>query len=161
MKFIKMYESFSGMSGGDLKMSIEEAMQNPAGSPPIAVIGHPRIGKTRMIGQIVDENGGSMIYIDCEKSDISDFIAPRISNRRTEMTQEQILPNDNGYNGKGGVIVFDEVDRCTSSEVEMLAYELATKRSFDGYTLPDKWVVILNDHHGSSAYDGRFTIVNV
>ena len=161
MKHIKIYENFSSMSGGDLKIAIEEAMENPEGSRPIAVIGDPRMGKTRMIGQIVDENDASMIHIDCSTADISDLMTPRISNRGAKMIQSQILPDDNGYNGKGGVIVFDEVDRSTSSEIEMLAYKLATRRHINGYTLPDKWVVILNDRYGSSAFDNKFTIVNV
>ncbi len=146
MKHLKLFEGFHA---GDLKNSIESSIQNPEMSMPIALVGDPKFPKTSMIGKIASENNLTMIFIDCE-----------IASRKGSESIISSLPQDNGYNDRGGVIVFDNVDMASSS-VEMFVYKLATQRNSEGYSLPNKWIVILNDHHGSSSFDGRFTVINV
>jgi len=162
-----MYESFSDMSGGDLKISIEEAMENPSNSKPILVSSSPGVGSTAMIGKIANDMGITMINIDCESATIEDFGVPRINDRgRTSTSYPTILPNDNGYNGKGGVIVFDEVNRA-HSQIIGIVMKMASTRQYNGYTLPDGWVIVLvskgvdGDSGMGSALKDRFTYVDL
>jgi MoxR-like ATPase len=167
MKHIKMCESFSDMSGGDLKIAIEEAIKNPSNSKPILVSSSPGVGNTAMIGQIANDMGITMINIDCLTATIEDFGVPRINDRgRTAMSYSTMLPNDNGYNGKGGVIVFDEVNRA-DSQIMGMVMRMASTRQYNEYTLPDGWVIVLvtktvdGDTSMGSALKDRFTYVDL
>ena len=166
MKHIKMYESFSDMSGSDLKTAIESAMRNPSGSKPILVSSSPGVGTTAMIGKIATDMDITMLHIDCTSATIEDFMVPRISDGKKSMSYSTDLPNDNGYNGKGGVIVFDEVNRADNQLLSMIM-KMATTRQYKEYTLPDGWVIVLvtksvsGDSVMGSALIDKFTYVDL
>ena len=57
MEHIKMYESFSDMSGSDLKTAMESAIRNPSDSKPILVSSSPGVGAIAMIREIANDLG--------------------------------------------------------------------------------------------------------
>ena len=166
MRHIRLFETFSSGEENQLKTAMESAMSNPSDSKPILVSSSPGVGATAMIGEIATDMGVSMIYIDCGISTIEDFIVPRISDGKKSMSYSTDLPNDNGYNGKGGVIVFDEVNRADNQLLSMIM-KMATTRQYKEYTLPDGWVIVLvtksasGDSVMGSALIDKFTYVDL
>lgn len=142
-----MYESFSDMSGSDLKTAMESAIRNPSDSKPILVSSSPGVGAIAMISEIANNIDFPMIHIDCGASNINDF--------------EDFLPFE-----RGGFIVFDDVNRAPSDFLSSVM-KMASTRQYKAYTLPDGWVIVLvskgvgGDSGMGSALKNRFTYVDL
>ena len=168
MKHIQIYENFHSSDNHSRKVSSEElermignAMESPENSMPILVTGAPGSGKTAAIKSALSNN--NMIFIDCEFLTMQDLVTTSVSGGRTRSTPNQILPVDNGPDGAGGAIVFEDLDRC-GRQIQQFVSNLAMSREASGYSLPDGWIIIATSGDGGEldyAMQDRFFHVQI
>jgi hypothetical protein len=118
---------------------------------PIFIFGAPGIGKTQIVGQACDELGVDLMTIDLQFMDPADFLGvpdPRriasddpLASGVTVFNPPKWLPRDNGPEGKGGIMFFDEMNRA-NEPVRTGMMNLAQGRRVNEYRLPDKWVIV-------------------
>jgi hypothetical protein len=149
-------------------------------SKPIFVYGAPGIGKTEIVGQACDALGIDLMTIDLQFMDPADFLGiPSVVDIASEdprgdgvtRTNPPIwLPRDNGPEGKGGILFFDEMNRA-QQPVRTGMMNLAQGRRINTYKLPSKWLIVAagnresDDRPGevepiSTALADRFSIYN-
>ena len=63
------------------------------------------------------------------------------TSRRTTFRLPKIFPSDNGENGKGGIMFFDELNRA-NEHVLSASLQLCLDGQVGEYKLPDKWLII-------------------
>ncbi len=168
MKHIQIYENFhaSGNHSGkvssqELGRMIDNAMESPENSFPILVTGAPGSGKTAAINSALSNT--NTIFIDCEFLTMEDLVLPSVSGGRMRSIPNQILPVDNGPDGAGGAIVFEDIDRC-GRQIQQFVFNLAINREASGYSLPDGWIIIATAGDGGeldSAMQNRFFHVQI
>ena len=159
MKHIQIYENFH-VPVDRLEKIINKAMMDPENSTPILLTGPPGSGKAAAIASVLD---AEMIVIDCEFLTMQDLVTPSVSGGRTRSTPNQILPVDNGPDGAGGAIVFEDIDRC-NRQIQQFVLNLAMSREASGYSLPDGWIIIATAGDGGeldSAMQNRFFHVQI
>jgi hypothetical protein len=118
---------------------------------PIFIFGAPGIGKTQIVGQACQELGVDLMTIDLQFMDPADFLGvPEVrkvasddplASGVTVSNPPKWLPRDNGPEGKGGILFFDELNRA-NLPVRTGMMNLAQGRRVNEYNLPDKWVII-------------------
>jgi hypothetical protein len=147
---------------------------------PIFVYGAPGIGKTEIIGQACDALGIDLMTIDLQFMDPADFLGiPSVVDVASDdprgegvtRTNPPIwLPRDNGPEGKGGILFFDEMNRA-QQPVRTGMMNLAQGRRINTYKLPSNWLIVAagnresDDRPGevepiSTALADRFSIYN-
>lgn len=106
------------------------------------------IGKTDVVKQLGMKFKVPVILINLSMRDPVDFIGlPDIEKGeggkpgRTVYNLPKFFPTDNGPDGKGGIIFFDELNRA-SGPVLSASLQLFLDRAIDEYKLPDQWLII-------------------
>lgn len=149
-------------------------------SKPIFIYGAPGIGKTEIVGQACDALGIDLMTIDLQFMDPADFLgipkAIDVASDRpygagvTRSNPPEWLPRDNGPEGKGGILFFDEMNRA-QQPVRTGMMNLAQGRRINTYDLPSNWLIVAagnresDDRPGevepiSTALADRFSIYN-
>jgi hypothetical protein len=124
---------------------------------PIFIYGAPGIGKTHIVGQVVDElkkfYKGEMGFLkaDIESFDPTDLLGvpstvdlPGDDPFQPGVTKSNIpdwLPRDNGPSGNGGILFFDEMNRASGPVLGGLLKLLDTGE-MGRYKLPSKWMIV-------------------
>jgi hypothetical protein len=159
--------------------------QNAPALYSVMIWGAPGIGKTDIVLDLAQELGvdcQEIVLSNIEPTDMqgipsieADGKYPEIN--RTVYNLTSLLPLDNGPDGKGGFIFFDEINR-SSPEVQNVALKLIRERALKSvpglkggyYKVPSKWVIVAAGNRPeddpifvgdfSQALGNRFTQVN-
>jgi hypothetical protein len=108
---------------------------------PVFIWGPPGVGKTAIVEQVAKANGVTLIVFELSVRDPVDFIGlPDIKDGTTIYNPPAVFPRDNGPDGKGGILFFDEMNRANPSVINS-SLRLVLDRSTGDYTLPSKWVI--------------------
>jgi hypothetical protein len=158
---------------------------------PIFIYGAPGIGKTQIVAQVCDELGKelyghklSLVNVDGENAEPVDFAGvpsvidiepPSAENpigrgvTRSNVSAD-ILPYDNGRNGRGGIIFIDELNRMPEEVIKIFMKLAQSRRVGNNYKIPNRWYIVAagnreQDDKGSvkklgSALRDRFEAVN-
>jgi len=130
---------------------------------PIFIYGAPGIGKTQIVAQVCDELGKelyghklSLVNVDGENAEPVDFAgvpsvvdveAPSSKNplgrgvTRSNINAD-ILPYDNGRNGKGGIIFIDELNRMPEEVIKIFMKLAQSRRVGNNYKIPSRWYIV-------------------
>lgn len=113
--------------------------------------GAPGIGKTEILNQVAKKLDIVVQEWHLSQIEPTDFRGvPKIENikgsdnpedERTVSKLPAIFPTDNGENGKGGIMFFDEINRAPKM-VLSAALSLCLGGRIGTYELPSKWIVI-------------------
>jgi len=113
--------------------------------------GAPGIGKTEILNQVAKKLDIIVQEWHLSQIEPTDFRGvPKIENvkgttnpedERTVSKLPAIFPTDNGPNGKGGIMFFDEINRAPKM-VLSAALSLCLGGRIGTYELPSKWIVI-------------------
>jgi len=114
--------------------------------------GAPGIGKTEILSQAANKLGCVVIEWHLSQIEPTDFRGvPKIENtvkgsvdpkdERTVSKLPAMFPTDDGVNGKGGIMFFDEINRAPKM-VLSAALSLCLNGRIGDYTLPEHWIVI-------------------
>lgn len=180
----------------ELRNSLRDAIEGGSGTKPLLIWGAPGIGKTAIINAISKEYFGAgakeerrMIDFDLMTMSPEDFFLPTVINKDDEkkarkgtvpdawlpvraIDDKEAEKDINGPDGKGGILFFDEIARC-SPKVQNVCLKLIDERKIGNYVLGDKWIIIcaanrksdLSDDeqasfHWSSTLANRFQQIN-
>jgi len=174
---------------------IRDTLEGGKGVKPLLVWGAPGIGKTAIINAIAKEYFGEnaredkrLIEFDLMTMSPEDFFIPSIKDKDKSTAKGVRLPDEwlpvrrvddkdaekdiNGPDGKGGILFFDEIARC-STKVQNVCLKLIDERRIGNYVLGEKWVILscanrkndLSDDeqeafHWSSTLANRFQQIN-
>lgn len=153
---------------------------------PYFIYGAPGIGKTQIIAKICDDLGLNLLNCDGLSAEPVDFAGvPKVVDIEPPSTKNplgkgvtrsnvsaDILPYDNGKEGKGGILFIDEFNRMPV-EVQKIFLLLGQQRRLGvNYTIPNRWYIVaagnrkVDDPKGGivemgSALQDRFEIVNL
>lgn len=125
---------------------------------PIFIYGAPGIGKTQIVGQAAVELGVPVLKMDLQFMNPEDFLGiPSTHEVRpvkmengvlkdtgagfTRTNPPRILPQDNGPEGKGGIIFMDEMNRANKIVLGSIM-QFVQEGRIGEYQLPDKWVIV-------------------
>ena len=125
---------------------------------PIFIYGAPGIGKTQIVGQAAVELGVPVLKMDLQFMNPEDFLGiPSTHEIRpvkveggslkdsgagfTRTNPPRILPQDNGPEGKGGIIFMDEMNRANKIVLGSIM-QFVQEGRIGEYQLPDKWVIV-------------------
>lgn len=113
--------------------------------------GAPGIGKTEILNQVAKKLGIVVQEWHLSQIEPTDFRGvPKVENimgsdkpedERTVSKLPAIFPTDNGENGRGGIMFFDEINRAPKM-VLSAALSLCLGGKIGTYELPSKWIVI-------------------
>jgi hypothetical protein len=113
--------------------------------------GAPGIGKTEILGQVAEKLGCIVQEWHLSQIEPTDFRGvPKIENilgsndpkdERTVTKLPAIFPTDDGINGRGGIMFFDELNRANKM-VLSAALSLCLNGRMNTYELPPRWIVI-------------------
>ena len=113
--------------------------------------GAPGIGKTEVLNQVAKNLGIIVQEWHLSQIEPTDFRGvPKIENvkgttnpedERTVSKLPAIFPTDNGPNGRGGIMFFDEINRAPKM-VLSAALSLCLGGRIGIYELPSKWIVV-------------------
>ena len=154
----------------ELQFYLRAAMKHPGKGAPLLIWGAPGIGKTAIVRAVVNSYYGKDVLItknlgQCQKDDFS--LPAFTKDKDGRITGSDEIPKtwlpmykvtgdahadrvaDNianggtkdGDEGKGGVIFFDEIARC-SPDVQAVALTLIQDRELVGYKLGSKWTIV-------------------
>jgi hypothetical protein len=151
---------------------------------PIFIYGAPGIGKTQIVGQAADELGVPVLKMDLQFMNPEDFLGiPSTHEIRpvkmengimkdtgagfTRSNPPRKLPQDNGPEGKGGIVFMDEMNRANKIVLSSIM-QFVQEGRIDEYQLPDKWIIVAAGNRPEEAevadFDfalaDRFTIKN-
>ena len=181
----------------EFKEFIRDTVDSGVKGTPLLIWGAPGIGKTAIIESIAEEYFGNnakstrhIIDYDLMTMAPEDFFLPTVQGKtangdvgpdtRAVRIPDAPLPlykiddpegdsKANGPDGKGGIIFFDEIARC-SSPVQNVCLKLINERRIGEWKLGSKWVMIAaanregDDETGtykfSSTLGNRFKQVN-
>lgn len=181
----------------EFKEFIRDTVDSGIKGTPLLIWGAPGIGKTAIIESIAEEYFGSnaksarhIIDYDLMTMAPEDFFLPTVQGKtengdvgpdtRSVRIPDAPLPlykiddpdgdaKANGPDGKGGIIFFDEIARC-SSPVQNVCLKLINERRIGEWKLGSKWVMIAaanregDDETGtykfSSTLGNRFKQIN-
>jgi hypothetical protein len=121
----------------------------------IFIYGAPGIGKTEIIAQAAEELECGLMVVDLQFMQPVDLLGvPSVVELGRETDENPYgegatrsnlpswLPLDNGKNGMGGILFFDELNRATSVMQEALLTLLGPNHNIGDYKLPSKWSII-------------------
>ena len=125
---------------------------------PIFIYGAPGIGKTQIVGQAADELAVPVLKLDLQFMNPEDFLGIPSSHEVrpvrtadgvlkdsgagfTRTNPPRILPQDNGPEGKGGIIFMDEMNRANKIVLGSIM-QFVQEGRIGEYQLPDKWVIV-------------------
>lgn len=154
---------------------IRDAVEGGSKQKPLLIWGAPGIGKTAIINAIAKEYFGAnakeerrMIDFDLMLRSPEDFQMPTVTDKDSKdakMTQvpDSFLPvyriddkdgdaRVNGPDGKGGILFFDELARC-SSKVQNVCLKIIDERKVGNFVLGSKWVIICAANRKSDLTD--------
>jgi hypothetical protein len=114
--------------------------------------GAPGIGKTSVLHAVAEKLGVMVMTWHLSQIEPTDFrgvpkienIVPGSTNPEDERTVTKlpgVFPTNNGPNGKGGIMFFDEINRAPKM-VLSAALSLCLEGKIQSYELPSKWIVI-------------------
>lgn len=113
--------------------------------------GAPGIGKTEILNQVAEQLGCVVQEWHLSQIEPTDFRGvPKIENvlgsgkaedERTVSKLPAIFPTDDGENGRGGIMFFDEINRAPKM-VLSAALSLCLGGKIGTYELPPHWIVI-------------------
>lgn len=113
--------------------------------------GAPGIGKTEILRQCADKLGCVVQEWHLSQIEPTDFRGvPKIENvlgsndpkdERTVTKLPAMFPTDDGPNGKGGIMFFDEINRAPKM-VLSAALSLCLGGAIGDYKLPEHWIVV-------------------
>ena len=113
--------------------------------------GAPGIGKTEILNQVAEKLGCVVQEWHLSQIEPTDFRGvPKIQNvkgtnnpedERTVTKLPEMFPTDDGLNGRGGIMFFDEINRAPKM-VLAAALSLCLGGKIGTYELPDHWIVI-------------------
>ena len=151
---------------------------------PIFIYGAPGIGKTQIVGQAADELGVPVLKMDLQFMNPEDFLGiPSTHEIRPVKMEDGVmkdtgagftrsnpprkLPQDNGPEGKGGIVFMDEMNRANKIVLSSIM-QFVQEGRIDEYQLPDKWIIVAAGNRPEEAevadFDfalaDRFTIKN-
>lgn len=151
---------------------------------PIFIYGAPGIGKTQIVGQAADELGVPVLKMDLQFMNPEDFLGiPSTHEIRpvkmeggvmkdtgagfTRSNPPRKLPQDNGPEGRGGIVFMDEMNRANKIVLSSIM-QFVQEGRIDEYQLPDKWIIVAAGNRPEEAevadFDfalaDRFTIKN-
>jgi len=174
---------------------IRDTVEGGKNVKPLLIWGPPGIGKTAIINAIAKEYFGPeakeerrLIDFDLMTMSPEDFFIPTVTNKDTAQAKGARLPDEwlpvrriddkeaekeiNGPDGKGGILFFDEIARC-STKVQNVCLKIVDERKIGNYVLGENWVIIcaanrksdLSDDeqeafHWSSTLANRFQQIN-
>lgn len=127
---------------------------------PICVWGAPGIGKSDIVKQLGRKEQIPIIIINLKMRDPVDFIGvPSVEKVKKKIYGEDgkmidsgemigrtiynipaIFPEDDGQNGRGGILFFDELNRANQHVMDS-SMNLILDREIEDYKLPAKWVI--------------------
>ena len=178
-----------------LESYLRDCVEGGKDVKPLLVWGAPGIGKTAIINAIAKEYYGEnakqqrrMIDFDLMTMSPEDFFIPTVKDKNSEDPKAVRVPDEwlpvrriddeasekniNGPDGKGGILFFDEIARC-STKVQNVCLKIIDERKIGNYILGSKWVIVcaanrksdLSDDeqqafHWSSTLANRFQQVN-
>jgi hypothetical protein len=135
---------------------------------PIFIYGAPGIGKTQIVAQAAEDLGCNLMFLDIQNYSPEDLVGvPTVVNGRTVNNPPVMLPEDNGPNGKGGILFLDEMNRADDNTLKKLL-RFIQSGVIGTYTLPSKWVIVAAGNRPieadvpdpDPAFADRFSIVN-
>lgn len=182
-------QSIRNIYAPELKSMVEKlyrSKERGGRAKPIFIYGAPGIGKTEIVGQAAQALGVPLVLIDLQFTTMEDLagIPKTIDVRQPQFGEEgalldpgqgitrsnpsQLLPPDNGPDGRGGIIFMDELNRCASEKVFNSIMQFVQKGKLGAYDLPSKWVIVAAGNRPSEAdviepdfaFSDRFTLVN-
>ena len=114
--------------------------------------GAPGIGKTEILRQVADKLGCVVQEWHLSQIEPTDFRGvPKVENvvkgstnpedERTVTKLPAIFPTDDGPNGRGGIMFFDEINRAPKM-VLSAALSLCLSGTIGSYELPQHWIVV-------------------
>lgn len=131
---------------------------------PVFIYGAPGIGKTQIVAQVCDELGKEMyghkltlLNVDGENAEPVDFAGVPSVVTMEEPDPEKgfagrgvtrsnvnvdILPYDNGRNGKGGIIFIDELNRMPEEVIKIFMKLAQARRVGNNYKIPNRWYIV-------------------
>lgn len=130
---------------------------------PIFIYGAPGIGKTQIVAQICDELGKelyghklSLLNVDGENAEPVDFAGvPSVVEVEPQSDKNpygrgvtrsnvnvDILPGDNGRNGRGGIIFIDELNRMPEEVIKIFMKLAQSRRVGNNYKVPERWYIV-------------------
>jgi DNA polymerase III delta prime subunit len=166
----------------ELQEAIRDSVEGGVDVKPLLVWGAPGIGKTAIINAVAKEYFGAnakeekrMIDFDLMTMSPEDFFLPSIQGKDTDdpkvvRAPDSVLPvrriDDkkaedviNGPDGKGGILFFDEVARC-SPKMQQVCLKLIDERKIGNYVLGEKWVIICAANRKSDLSDDEQELFN-
>jgi hypothetical protein len=130
---------------------------------PMFIFGAPGIGKTQIVSQVCDELGKelyrkplNLFFIDGETAEPVDFAGvPSVINIEEPSVESpfgtgvtrmnpsiNMLPQDNGPGGMGGIIFIDELNRMPDAVINIFMKLAQSRRVGQAYKVPEKWYII-------------------
>jgi hypothetical protein len=114
--------------------------------------GAPGIGKTEILNQVAEKLGCVVQEWHLSQIEPTDFrgvpkvenIVPGSTDPSTERTVQKLpamFPTDDGPNGRGGIMFFDEINRAPKM-VLSAALSLCLGGKIGVYELPEHWIVV-------------------
>jgi len=181
-------QSVRNISAEDLKndiLKLYRSKDRGGRAKPIFIYGAPGIGKTEIVGQAGDELQVPVLKLDLQFMNPEDFlgIPSKHDIRQTKVEDgvlvdpgagftranpPRILPQDNGKDGRGGIIFMDEMNRANKVVLNSIM-QFVQQGRIGEYQLPDKWVIVAagnrpEEAEGVADFDfalaDRFTIKN-
>jgi hypothetical protein len=154
---------------------IKDTVEGGKNVRPLLIWGAPGIAKTAIINTIAKEYFGKnakqdkrLIDFDLMTISSEEFFMPYIKDKDTPNPKSSRLPDEwlpmrridepgkedeiNGADGKGGIIFFDEIARC-SIKVQNVCLTLMNERRLGSYVLGEKWAIIAAANRKSDLSD--------
>lgn len=140
-------------SANDLMEEIEESYKIRLETGKLTsmfVWGAPGIGKTDIVKQIAKKLDIELIVFHLSQIDPTDFRGlPIIIDinvkdekiKRSGSALPLVFPTSNGNNEKGGILFLDEMNLAPDIVLKA-AMPLALDGTYEGYELPNKWIII-------------------
>jgi len=112
----------------------------------VFIWGAPGIGKTEILEQLAKKLDVDLLVLHLSQVDPTDFrgvpMVKKIDGRdRTVQVLPEFFPTSNGSNNKGGILFFDELN-ASDRIVLRAALPLCLDGKIQGYTLPEKWIIV-------------------
>ena len=156
-------EMDAAVQSGASEDEIDDIYRGILDVKPIFIYGAPGIGKTQIVAQVCDELGKelyghklSLVNVDGENAEPVDFAGvPSVVDIETPSEKNpigrgvtrsninaDILPYDNGRNGKGGIIFIDELNRMPEEVIKIFMKLAQSRRVGNNYKIPTRWYIV-------------------